>query len=119
MSDLIERQDVLNVLRNLAFDHTFQYGEYYGEDERQFTIINAGKAIDAIESLPSTEIEWKWIPVSERLPEVGQRVLITHKGGVSFGWYNGSYWERGAPTNHRPLQTVIAWMPLPESYKGE
>ena len=57
MSDLIERQDVLNVLRNLAFDHTFQYGEYYGEDERQLTIINAGKAIDIIESLPSVEPE--------------------------------------------------------------
>lgn len=62
---------------------------------------------------------WRWIPVTEALPEDGERVLITHKGGVSFGWYNGRYWERGAPTNHRPLQTVIAWMPLPEGYRGE
>lgn len=61
----------------------------------------------------------KWIPVTERLPEDGERVLITHKGGVSFAWYNGSYWERGAPTNHRPLETVIAWMPLIEPWKGE
>lgn len=61
----------------------------------------------------------KWIPVTERLPEDGERVLITHKGGVSFGWYNGSHWERGASTNHRPLQTVIAWMPLPEPWRGE
>ena len=57
MSDLISRQDVLDVFRNLAFDHIFQCGEYYGEDERQLTIINAEKAIDVIESLPSAEPE--------------------------------------------------------------
>ena len=64
MSDLISRQDVLDVFRNLAFDHIFQCGEYYGEDERQLTIINAEKAIDVIESLPSAESEQKtgkWI----------------------------------------------------------
>ena len=59
MSDLISRQDVLDVFRNLAFDHIFQCGEYYGEDERQLTIINAEKAIDVIESLPSVEPERK------------------------------------------------------------
>ena len=65
MSDLISRQAALDVLRNLAFDYIFQYGEYYGEDERQLTIINAEKAIDVIEALPSTEPErkkGKWIP---------------------------------------------------------
>ena len=59
MSDLISRQDVLDVLRNLAFDHIFQCGEYYGEDERQLTIINARKAIDVIEAMPSAEPEWE------------------------------------------------------------
>ena len=57
MNDLINRQDVLDVLRNLAFDHIFQCGEYYGEDERQLTIINARKAIDVIEAIPSAEPE--------------------------------------------------------------
>ena len=57
MSNLISRQDVLDVLRNLAFDYMFQCGEYYGEDERQLTIINARKAIDVIEAMPSAEPE--------------------------------------------------------------
>ena len=64
MSDFISRQDVLDVLRNLAFDHIFQCGEYYGEDERQLTIINARKGIDVIEAMPSAEPEQKkgkWI----------------------------------------------------------
>lgn len=74
---------------------------------------------EILRTLPSAEPERKWIPVIEALPEVGQRVLITHKGGVSFGWHNGRYFERGAPTYHRKLETVVAWMPLPEPWRGE
>lgn len=66
-----------------------------------------------IAGLPSAQ---QWIPCSERLPEDSSPVLITHRGGVSYGWYNGRYFERGASTNHRKLQTVIAWMPLPKPY---
>ena len=66
MSDLISRQDVLDVLRNLAFGHIFQCGEYYGEDERQLTIINARKAIDVIEAMPSAEPEQKTFHVIDK-----------------------------------------------------
>lgn len=57
MSDLISKQDVLDVLRNLAFDYMFQCGEYYGENARRLTIINARKAIDVIAAMPSAEPE--------------------------------------------------------------
>ena len=72
--------------------------------------------IEMIKDAPTIEPETKWIPCSERLPEDSSPVLITHRGGVPYGWYNGRYFERGANTNHRKLQTVIAWMPLPEPY---
>lgn len=49
-----------------------------------------------------------WIPVWERLPKKDERVLMTHKLGVSCGWHNGEYWERGAATKHREITTVIA-----------
>ena len=58
-----------------------------------------------------------WIPVTERLPDNSRNVLITHKGGVSMGWYNGSYFEKGASTHHRKMETVTAWAELPEPYK--
>ena len=59
-----------------------------------------------------------WIPVTERLPDNSRNVLITSRGGVSMAWYNGSYFEKGANTHHRKMQTVTAWCELPEPYKG-
>lgn len=56
----------------------------------------------------------KWINVNEKLPSDMGTVLIAHKGGVSFGWFNGAYWEKGAATKHRPIKTVTHWMPLPQ-----
>lgn len=61
-----------------------------------------------------------WIPVTERLPEYGGRVLATD--GVVVGemyfantnhWhrYNGISWENFADTH------ITHWMPLPEPLK--
>jgi len=102
MSDLIDRKIAVQGVREL-----FSMGECYCDELSIVGMLNG---------LPSQP---KWIPVTERLPEDSETVLITHKCGVSFGWYNGRYWERGASTNHRPLQTVIAWQPLPEPWRGE
>ena len=60
-----------------------------------------------------------WVPVTERLPEKFKNVLVTSRGGVSMAWHNGMYFEKGASTKHRAIQTVKAWMPLPEAYKGK
>lgn len=128
MSDIISRQDVLDILRNLAFDYTFQCGEYYGEDERQSTIINTEKAIDVIENLPSAELEQKWIPVTERLPKKENKsywVCTDTKYQCECRWTNNMY-GIGKSNNYGwsifdiPQYTkVVAWMPLPEVYRGE
>ena len=55
-----------------------------------------------------------WIPVTERLPEVKQRVLVQQKDGFMMvrkcidgghlAWF---------------YSDIVAWMPLPEPWKGE
>lgn len=61
MSDLIERQNAIDALKKIMFTHLFECGEYIGEDTREVSIMNAEKALDAIENLPSAEPERKII----------------------------------------------------------
>lgn len=56
-----------------------------------------------------------WIPTSERLPEAGQTVLATIKGGLV--WC--IVFEKGKFTDFRNDFEVLAWQPLPEPYKGD
>ncbi len=69
--------------------------------------------------------EQGWIPVSETPPEVGIRVQIQlDNGWIITGFYDDGYWysvpDCGDALNGDAIQMdVLAWMPLPPSYKGE
>jgi hypothetical protein len=98
MSDLISRQKVLDAVND------------------------CGICIQRILDIPSAEPERKWIPVTEALPEKKEMVLITNnKGHVRCGQYQGTFEDKNYRWwwKHNTLEEVIAWMPLPESYKGD
>ena len=67
------------------------------------------------EEIAVTQERTRWVPVTERLPEVGRKVLIswTANGEICFdtafrlidGW-SATHWELSADVTH--------WMPLPE-----
>ena len=68
-----------------------------------------------------------WIPVTERLPKPRESVIISVNGKYGDWIGEGCYWE--TTENHVIWKgyrwnatywddEIIAWMPLPEPYKG-
>ena len=75
-----------------------------------------------IESLPPAQPEPQWIPCSERLPEHGGRYLISVLDGINRRITVAPYLPRckaWTMTGRMAYWKVIAWMPLPEPYKGD
>lgn len=54
-----------------------------------------------------------WVPVSERLPENGERVLIFWQGGVHFARWVPTRGGFRQPYAANPFQGVKHWQPLP------
>ena len=64
----------------------------------------------------------EWIPVDERLPELGEHVLVTDGGFVGEFYINRQgQWQRCNVNNYFLLTAldILWWMPLPEPPKGE
>ena len=68
-----------------------------------------------------------WIPVSERLPDIGDTYLVTVMIGTkiradvadSFGSYIDGFWDTFNDWIEDEECHVIAWMPLPEPYRED
>ena len=112
MNELIERQAAIDALKN-RWKKTRNY-EGIGDDIAEECELY-------LKQVPSAQPEPQWIPVSERLPEIGGEYL------VSVRWYREDdididvydydarckEWNDGESCGQR----VIAWMPLPVVYK--
>ena len=72
------------------------------------------KVIETISELEENP-EPHWIPVTERLPEVSGCYLVSVKNDHERRYSKTAWFEKGA---WFARQDVIAWMPLPEPYKG-
>ena len=86
---------------------TGRHEHYYGTG-----IIAARK--EDIDAMPTIQPEPHWVPCGERLPEKNGEYLCQEKLGFLYvDTWNGEYWECA----DLAYGTVIAWMPLPESFK--
>jgi hypothetical protein len=82
--------------------------------------------IDIQPTIEAVPVVHGWIPCSERLPEDGKNCLITYISfldgitkccdGCAYVIENGWFW---CLDDSEVNVDVIAWMPLPEPYKGE
>ena len=59
----------------------------------------------------------EWIPCSERLPKENTEVLMSLEWGIDIGEYRNGDWH-SEWINHYDDGNVLAWMPLPQPYKG-
>lgn len=69
------------------------------------------------------ENKGEWIPVTERLPEIHQYVLLSLRSlDVEVGFRAETepyFYCHGADGCYVEPQNVLAWQPLPEPYKAE
>ena len=99
---------------------------------------NMGEQKEALDMAIKALEQTTWIPVSERLPEIKQHVLLSCYGRVIYGRMISEDGNSGYPvfeicdsvgekrpivletTVHSKFTTsrIIAWMPLPEPYMG-
>ena len=65
------------------------------------------------EELSKLKAQQRWIPVTERLPEDDDDVLIMSSGSINMGYYSvcNEYW---ADYINGYYDDVTHWMPLPE-----
>ena len=113
MNDLISRQKAIDALG----------GKPKGDTDWDLGCQNEWEwDTEILRTLPSAEPEQKWIPVTEALPKMKEVVLITNsKGHVRCGKYQGIFDNKNYRWwwKHKTLEEVLAWMPLPEPYRGE
>ena len=133
MSDLIERQKAIDAIH---CDITVT-----GKQNAELVASTIGAFVDRIKALPSAQPEQRWILCDEIMPEehewigtkqfgttMSDEVYVTfenskgerftkhlhfHNGDLSR--YDKTHMDAWFKKDYKP----IAWMPLPEPYKGE
>lgn len=107
--DLIRRQEAIEALGEEPMVWLENDGYELGLNNQWNYDVTALRAVS-----PSQQ----WIPVTERLPKLGEKVLVSTKHTVFtqvFKCIHGTPdrwgWE------HNSIKKVTAWMPLPEPYK--
>ena len=124
MSEYFSKEDISRVLlerigaNESCLSNARKLGNHEGEQYFHNLVFEDEQITSLIEELttysfPDRE-KGEWIPVSERLPEEDGRYLCTYETEfgdcVDFGKFYKGDWFVGR---------VIAWQPLPETYKGD
>lgn len=69
---------------------------------------------------PSAQPGPRWIPVTERLPEKHEEVLVTVTKEIVIAWiYLDGRWRSNDCPETYLNDHITAWMPLPEPYREE
>lgn len=100
-NDMISRLDVMKELEK-------EYARKHTGDGLKLAWIE--KAVNTPEG---------WIPVTERLPETEDMMLVTAKTQKGVRNVNRAYYSNGFWHGSGSMANVTAWMPLPAPYEEE
>ena len=97
------------------------------DDVIRLNDFTQNEAVKLVQKLNAEEKKHRWIPVEERLPELGEYVLISFSNFSvpAIGRYDedeeGRAWFIGDETESLVSQDMFvnAWMSLPEPYRAE
>ena len=107
MGDLISRQEAIEAIcKACSMVEDYHKCDYYPE-----TSALLCDELVALRELPSAQPESHWTPCSVRLPEERGFYLTTTKDKAVYC----DHWDED---NFDRTEMVIAWMPLPEPYRG-
>ena len=121
MNDLISRQAAIDEAKEWIDAVYFEEN-----DKRERKAIEC--FIGSLKNMPSAQ---QWIPCSERLPEIKEHhtsepcIVYCDNEAYAFAELEENIfgqvgWNCERDDDyHEAAGTVIAWMPLPEAYKGE
>ena len=110
--DAISRRAVLDIVR---FEENWLSD---AKSDNADTDIAFSGIRTQVAKLPPVTSAQKWIPCSDRLPENDEDMLITNGIGINIGW-NDTDDHKWRLRDDYIMDSVIAWMPLPEKYKAE
>lgn len=115
------RKEIIYELYNLSFadDVPLRYKPIITE------MINTIMDAPAIEAEPVSH--GRWIPCSERLPEDDALMLVNYidnrpdAGDIWIGWHEmeNVWYIDGEEHSEEQGNEVVAWMPLPEPWRGK
>ena len=132
MSDLIDRRAAIDAIDAacVKYDISPHYDDKRSDKEKFFDWWDMHKVLSMqiLNNLPSIQPEPHWIPCSERMPNNYDYQLLTEEVHYTTGkivrcvliaYYDDEddVWM-SAEESPEAISYPIAWMPLPEPYKG-
>ena len=103
MSDLISREALLEEIKE----------NQWGWFSREMLLL----ILENQPSVTDTNVGCKWIPIGQHPTEPS--LLCFEDGEMCVGYYDYEEWQVVCGSNIYFDGEPIAWMPLPEPYKGE
>lgn len=115
-SDTISRAAAIDAMANTLWHYPNEYYRNLNVYEFARGLVEFG-----LKSVPTAQPEPQWTPVTEDKPKDGEEVfvyLFDNPKSPYIAWVEGGRWyteEFEVDREYEPL----AWMPLPEPWKGE